>query len=219
MGCCHELFGDGWCELAMRSTKLWALLPTQSMTERLRCKIFRMMCLEGADYERVVARSHRLHPYRLFLASTSPQVATDLKRLFGESPCMFDDFSKAFMEKFDIEEERARMALITIMMCSKTDTAAIECWHAWIRRMCTRVGTQAHRMNFWDVSARSIAHRIKRRDGVVSCLLSSLASGGPRPTDPAPSGAASSGAHEPPQEDPQGKRHRGGDGAWRHLCF
>ena len=149
-------------QMVFQKSQIWVLLPEANRIEKTRCLIFRMASRAGAEYERLLAQPHRCFPFRLFLAAVDNGQAVEAKRTHRESPCMLDDFSRSYLDKFDPESERGRMVLVSIMLNAKVDTAAIECWHAWIRRMATRLSVQTHRMNFWDVCARSLAHRIKQ---------------------------------------------------------
>ena len=72
-------------------------------------------------------------------------------------------FTRAFLVEFDIRSKRARMVLLLIMTLGHTEQAGIECMHAWAHRITKRLGVQTHRPNFYDVSARALVQRMKRR--------------------------------------------------------
>ena len=120
-------------------------------------------------------------------------------------------FTLDFMAKFDIESNDGRAILQLVMLLANVDTSKIECWHAWTRRVVSRLGVQTHRPSYYDVSARCFAHRSKRRaadqapwmDGTPSIVPQTLGILSAQAGD-------EGGACERPA-----KRARGGGGAWR----
>eukprot|EP00959_Pyramimonas_sp_CCMP1952_P357480 7485436-Pyramimonas_sp.AAC.1 len=78
----------------------------------------------------------------LFVCLESPAAAVDLKRIKRTQPCVLDRFTAAFMETFDIESADGRAALFTVASLTHVDTAQVECMHAYVRRIVTRLATQ-----------------------------------------------------------------------------
>ena len=142
---------------------LFSVLPAGMRTEQLSCLAFRMTTRVGAEHERVLASRHRRPPFTLFMATQSRQVTQQVKEMQEKTPCLLDQFSREFLASHDIENPDSLAILRVIMAMSKVDTALIECWHAWTRRVVTRLGTQASRPTQHDVFARHVAQRIKRR--------------------------------------------------------
>eukprot|EP00959_Pyramimonas_sp_CCMP1952_P052080 1088548-Pyramimonas_sp.AAC.1 len=147
----------------LTSPRLWELLPIEAVTEASRCLAFRAVSMISAEYERLIARPHRKAPFLLFACLSSDSVAADLKRIKRTKPCCLDRFTVAFMDAFDVESADGRAALLMIAMLSHVDTAHVECMHAFVRRIVTRLGAQSKRPDFLDVSSRCIARRIRRR--------------------------------------------------------
>eukprot|EP00959_Pyramimonas_sp_CCMP1952_P154826 3239090-Pyramimonas_sp.AAC.1 len=83
--------------------------------------------------------------------------------------------------------------------------------HAWARRIITRLGTQTHRPNFFDVSARSVQQQHKRRSAEINPWRPPQA----RPPDTHDTAADDAGdeAEQPPAR--KQPRRTGGGGAWR----
>ena len=145
----------------MSSPALWSVLPPEAFTEDTLCLAFRMASREGAEVERLIARPHRKPPFLLFLSLLHPHVAADLKRMPTH---MLDSFTSSFMSHFDVESLDGRAALMMIMVLGFTDTARVECWHAWLARLSKRLGAQTHRPNFRDASAKIFSQRVKVRE-------------------------------------------------------
>lgn len=201
--------------MVFSSPSLFSLMPSEARTEQCLCLGFRMCSKSGAEYERTLSFRHRRPPFRLLLAFQQPQIVPELKALFREEPCCLDKFTLAFMSVFDLATQEARAVLQLLLVLGCADTANVECWHAWSRRVVQKLGTQTHRPNFFDVSARCVAKRVKRRSAQQAIWATGLP----------PLLAASSGhSLELPKkvrtEDgaPLQKRARGGGGPWRAHC-
>ena len=145
------------------SPALLSVVPAAARTEEMACLSFRMAARVGAEHERLLASRHRKPPFTLFLATQSRQVAQQLQATYRSKPCLLDSFSREFMDAHSLENADALAILRAIMAISHVDTALIECWHAWSRRVTTRLGTQTHRPSQSDVFARHVAQRVKRR--------------------------------------------------------
>ena len=133
-----------------------------------------------------------------------------LKILFAKSPCQLDIFTREFMEEFDIQSSDAKAILELLVSMGHTDIAKVECWHAWAKRLTTRLGVQTHRPNFYDVAARSVSQRVKRRASDETLVAIGKPPALPVVEDLPEEEAADEGPSEPPV-----KRRRGGGGPWR----
>lgn len=198
----------------MWSPALFSVVPESHRTEQLSCLAFRMHTLIGAEYERLLASRHRKPPFQLFLATQSQQVASEVKALHENSPCRLDSFSKEFLDSHSLEDADSLAILKTIMAVSHVDTSMIECWHAWTRRVVTRLGTQTNRPAAADVFARHVAQRLKRRT-TQNDMWHSM--GEPSEGEPAGGGGGADAAGDS-SGGGQVKRKRGGGGAWRAHC-
>ena len=171
-----------------------------------------MTTMAGAEYERLLAWRHRRPPFKLFLATQSRQVALEMCDLHKDTPCLLDRFPREFMDEQDIRSDIGIALLQLIMSASHVDTALIECWHAWSRRVSTRLGTQSKRPTQHDMFARHVAQRMKRRSARAKVWM-------PRGDLSTDAAAASTDADEAePATLGRRKRKRentGGGGAWR----
>ena len=194
------------------SSSLFSLVPPIARDESLSCLAFRMATRTGAEHERLMASRHRKPPFSLFMGTQSRQVASDLQELHSTKPCLLDSFSREFMDSYSLGSSDALAILRAIMACAHVDTSLIECWHAWTRRVCTRLGTQTNRPAHHDVFARNVAQRIKRRASASEIWVPQPQGEGvaasSSATDTAAEGDGSGGA-------PAASRKRGGGGAWR----
>lgn len=190
--------------------KIWTILPKAAFDEATRCLIFRMLSRAAAEFERLIARPHRLPPFRLFLCFAFPHIARELKALKATSPCVLDPFTLNFLNAFDPESVEGKMALGLILQLGRVDTARVECFHAWVKRLTTRLGAQASRPNFQDVAARVFCHRVKERQAAHEPWMG-------RPV--AATDDANQPEHDEGQGGPPGKALRtGGGGSWRAHC-
>jgi hypothetical protein len=137
--------------------RLWSLLPDDAVTEDMCCKAFRVMNRMGGNNRRMLGKPNSLPPFLLFLTVQQQQQAW--KRLSSLPECLLDPFSVAYLQEWDPRTVEGRMVLILIMLLACTDTAPIECWHAWARRLLIRLSVQTHRMSILDLGARIVAHR------------------------------------------------------------
>ena len=127
------------------------------------------------------------------------------------SKCLWDEFTTWFLGKHDIDSELGRTTLILIMLLGFTDTARIECWHAWTRRIAMKLGLQTLRPSSADVAGRGLAKQIRTRGALQSQWRSN------RPPSSTflerHKSALAEGARD--QEAPPKKARRVGGGAWR----
>ena len=199
---------------AITSPGLYSILPLRSRNEQLKCIAFRIACKMHGEWERILASLHRSAPFMVLLSTQQPQLVRVLKARHLTTPCRLDNFTREFMDAFDLESAEAQAILMAIVASGHVDTAKIECWHAWARRVITRLGTQTHRPNEYDVSARCFVQRLKRRAAHVA----DLAAGLQRPLLPANLPEPAAPAADPDEERDQPPRKRGkpgGGGAWR----
>lgn len=145
------------------SSRVWSLLPDRSFSELTQTLIFRMVSRIGAEMERLICRPHRRAPFLLFLALVEPQVASDLVELYEKQPCLLDRFTLAFLQVFDPRAPDGKAAITLVCLLGHTDTARIECWHAFARRLVVKLGAQSRRPDFRDIAARAAAQRCKHR--------------------------------------------------------
>ena len=145
------------------SPSLFSLVPRNTRNEDLASLAFRMITRVGAEHERMLASRHRKPPFTLFLATQSRHIASQLQELHRDKPCLLDNFSREFLDGHSLDCESTLAILRMIMAVSHVDTALIECWHAWTRRVSTKLGTQTHRPSQADVLARHLAQRLKKR--------------------------------------------------------
>ena len=193
---------------------LFAVAPPSCLNEDFSCLAFRMVTRSGAEYERLLAWRHRRPPFRLFLATQSRQVAAEMCVLHEKSPCMLDNFSREFMDENDISSETGAAILQLIMTSTHVDTALIECWHAWSRRVTTRLGTQAQRPAQHDVFGRQVAQRLKRRSAHAEIWRP----GGGAETSTTPTAGADASDSRTDSGSRRKRPNSGGGGAWRsHL--
>ena len=194
------------------SPHVWSVLPRHSMTEQFLCLAFRMCSRAAGEYERLLGCRHRKPPYRLFVTLLQPELAIGMKDLHRAKPCMLDAWTRDFMDCYDIEAADAKAILRLVLIMANTDTAKIECWHAWTRRVVTRLGAQTTRPNFYDISARCQAQRMKRRAATQGAWV-------PRSDDSIGDDISrrihAGDAMEKLDQRPPTKVRRGGGGPWR----
>ena len=130
--------------------------------------------------------------------------------LHKDTPCLLDRFSREFMDEQDIQSDVGIALLQLIMSASHADTALIECWHAWSRRVATRLGTQAKRPTQHDMFARHVAQRLKRRSARCEVWRPS---GDPSADAPDASADTDKAEHGTPKQ--RKRKSSGGGGAWR----
>ena len=196
-------------QMLANATTLWKVMPSSCLTEYWRCLAFRSASREAAEYHRLLTHAHRRPPFLLFLIVHHPAVAEQLKKL---PDCLLDPFTKRVLELFGFNSPDLRAFLLMLMHLGHTDTAKVECWHAWARRFLFRRGAQTHRPDFADLSARVFSHRLQRRQKAAAEWMPCA-------------GAAGGASAQPGAEEPEGdrgqeseaKRRRGGGGAWRYF--
>lgn len=149
--------------MLLRSKTLWTLLPEVDFTEYTACLAFRVTASMAGEYERLLARPHRQPPFTLFLALEQPQLVGELEHLHATKPCLLDPFTERFLDSHDLKAESSRNILILILLMAQVDTAGVECQHAWMRRLATRLGVQTHRPNMRDLAARAFINRASKR--------------------------------------------------------
>ena len=195
------------------SPALFAILPTAVKTEATPCLALRAFCRIAAEYERLIASPHRRTPFALFMATQSRRVARDLQELHRKQPCLFDRFSCHFLDKHDLGDEGTLAILRCIMSAASVDTSKIECWHAWVRRVITRLGTQTHRPNSHSVLCRQFAQRVKRRSAAAEVWNASdvEVAVGPEAAPPCDDAGGGEAAIVPAR----GRKRGGGGGQWR----
>jgi len=123
---------------------------------------------------------------------------------------VLDPFTLNFLNASDPESVEGKLALGLIPQLGRVDTARVECFHAWVKRLTTRLGAQASRPNFQDVAARVFCHRVKERQAAHEPWMG-------RPV--AATDDANQPEHDEGQGGPPGKALRtGGGGSWRAHC-
>jgi hypothetical protein len=166
----------------------------------------------GAEYERLITSRHRRVPFKLFLTPQQPVVRREIMALQASSPCLLDPFTREFLQEFDLDSPEAHGTLNLILSMGFVDTAKVECFHAWVRRVATKLGSQAKRPDLLDVAARSVAQRTKRQSKTFSTWGAGSTFPEPRERPRDASGAAGSG-----DAGPAPKHRRGGGGEWRSF--
>ena len=119
------------------------------------------------------------------------------------------------MGAWGIATSSARAILGLIALVAHVDTCKVECWHAWWRRLCTKLGTQTHRPNFMDICARAMTSRQCARDAYSGPLRTTTAEA----TVGAHGGMLDSGQVAGDEVEAGGSRRRGGGGAWRAFVY
>ena len=192
--------------MLLQSNSLWSVLYDRDRTEHTRCLAYRMAAREMAEYERLLARRHRSPQFQLFLLlDNQPAALEKLCTMLRHQPCLLDSFTKSFLEKWeDPASDDARMVLLLIALEAHVDTAKIECWHSWTKRIAIKLGAQTKRPNLYDVSARHLAQKIKKKNR----MFEEWVPAGPSQAPPSEEADAAG-------EMPEAKRRRGGGGAWR----
>ena len=137
----------------------------------------------------------------MFLVLKSPEHAKTSKEIKATTPCALDPFSKQFLEDFDLESSEARAALLLLAKMANITIADVECRHAALRRMLTRV--QARKMELEDLASLWVSQRFRRRNADLTCIGSSIA----RPS--------AAGVPEVTQEDAQPTQTVQALGLWR----
>ena len=119
----------------MTSTILWLLLLDAAVSVRSRCLAFRMASRALAQNNRLMGRPHQKPPFMLFATLRAPQLITHLKDIYRKLPCLFDFFTKDFMDQWDIASTSARAVLHLLTITAWVETAGVETMHAWFRRL------------------------------------------------------------------------------------
>lgn len=139
----------------------WSLLQDKDLHEANRSLVFRIIARSGAEYERLLSAPHRRAPCLLFLAIDTPTVIPVIK---ASPPCLLGEFTRSFLAEWDLDTPEARAKLVLILLSAKVDTAKIECWHAWWRRLSVRLKTQTHLPDVLDLCSRALVVRMRHRD-------------------------------------------------------
>ena len=190
---------------------LWRLLGTHKCTEKDRALAFRILAKGGAEYCRVVTDPHKKPKFRVFLLITNPEIVQALKEL---PDCVLGAWVATFLSEWGATATTARMILVMIAIVAYTDTMTIENWHAWLRRVVTRMSVQAHRPHIKDVAGRCFLH-------TTSSINTAEAAWNPKFAERTlPSTAAAECQATLPctvadNQAPKKKRRTGGGGAWR----
>ena len=137
--------------------RVWILLRESELTNHIRARTLLCLSVAGTLTEKLLASSHARPPWRLFLCVGQPELASALKQW---PACLFDDWSRQFMQANDIETEAARMKLALHMMMIFMNTDRLEIGNAHIRRFvkrrvqCTQIDTE-------DVSTKWMGHQVR----------------------------------------------------------
>lgn len=166
---------------------LWSLIP-ESDHNAGRCSMaFATVSRAGALVHKELAFIHCKAPFTLFLAVGHPALA---ERVKATPSCLLDRFSRDFLGRDDLASEEARQMLLLVCRLVKTNISEIECRHAALRRLLTRV--QARHMELDDLAALWVGQRCRQRSQDDDFLR-----GTPPPAAPEPAAAA-----RPPQANP-----------------
>ena len=96
-------------------------------------------------------------------------VAVDIVIAFREPPCMFDDFSRKFLTRFNTAEALAttgRVVLHGLSFCLRWEITRIECRNAAIKR-ALRVKSSTHRGDVMDISSDFVLLRSRLLNWVL----------------------------------------------------
>lgn len=134
---------------------LWKLMPAEGLTTEVCAIGLRMICSAGALLEKLQAGPHSRPPFKIFLllGGAGPETISRIR------PCMMDKWSRRFIaENPDLAAPSTLMKLYFTALLVALDSHAVECGHAWVRRLVHR-RVQTWKSLFDDTAA---AWQVKR---------------------------------------------------------
>lgn len=156
-GCLEDEASAGIRALLAEHT-LWSIMPEQASTAKQIGLAFRMVSRAGGLLHRELRFTHDRFPFKLFLLIKNPEMAKAMK---DERSCSRCSFTKEFMAKYDLEDPAVRYILLLMAKMLRMTIADVECRHAAVRRLLTRV--QAKQFDLEVAGAHWVAQRLRRR--------------------------------------------------------
>ena len=189
---------------ASTNAESWQWFPKEALNLQHQALAFRVSSKLGCLATLYLVAPTKTYPLRLFQLLIDPRYVDEVQ---AQSPCVFDDFTRSFLEKYpgpSLTSPAALGSLRFMSMISSIETVGLEWAHGRVHRLITSQQVQTHVPGMPFINAQFVCQQFCKGDSLIRKPGHNLLRQRRRVH-----------AGEMARPKAKAKQHRGSGGAWR----